>query len=67
MFFVTFIFCLFQHHFSPQMAFAGNSKIIVGVLENWPPQYATNEKTKQPEGFAVEIINEIGGICDFKN
>ena len=38
---------------------ADDSKILVGVLDNWPPQYTVNEKTKQPDGFAVEIMNEI--------
>jgi PAS domain S-box-containing protein len=38
---------------------AQEQQIIVGVLENWPPQYSTDPKTNQPTGFAVDIINEI--------
>jgi len=41
------------------VSIADEPKILVGVLDNWPPQYSVNTKTKQPDGFAVEIMNEI--------
>jgi PAS domain S-box-containing protein len=40
------------------MTMAQNQRIIVGVLENSPPQYMTDPKTKEPTGFAVDIIKE---------
>ena len=58
-FLIVFILVCFLivSHF--EVSIADDPKILVGVLENWPPQYTVNTKTKQPDGFAVEIMNEI--------
>jgi len=50
--FVLFFF-LAQIVFA-NMTMAQNQRIIVGVLENWPPQYMTDSKTNEPTGFAID-------------
>jgi len=54
---IVLFFFLAQIVFA-NMTMAQNQRIIVGVLENWPPQYMTDPKTKEPTGFAVDIIRE---------
>jgi len=58
--FVLFFF-LAQIVFA-DMTIAQNQRIVVGVLENWPPQYMTDPKTKEPTGFAVDIIREVARL-----
>ena len=41
-------------------------KINVGVLYNWPPQYLTNEKTGEPEGFAIDVMNRVAKQANLK-
>ena len=31
----------------------------VGVLRHFPPHYKTNERTNEPEGFAIDIMNAV--------
>ena len=56
-----FFFFIAQLVFT-NMAVAQDQKIIIGVLENWPPQYLIDQKTKEPTGFAVEIMEEIARL-----
>ena len=42
------------------------NQIIVGVLENWPPQYSYDKTTRKPTGFAVEIMNEVASLSGLR-
>lgn len=58
--FVLFFF--FAHIVFANLTMAENQRIIVGVLENWPPQYMTDQETKKPTGFAVDTIREVARL-----
>lgn len=47
---------------------AQEQQIVVGVLENWPPQYEMDLKTGRPKGFAIDIMNAVGRLSgiDFR-
>ena len=45
---------------------AGTRAIAAGVLENWPPQYLTDEKTGAPQGFAIDIMDRVAEKADLK-
>ncbi len=60
--FVLFFLC--AHFVFANMAMAQKQRIIVGVLENWPPQYMTDPNTREPIGFAVDTIREVARLSE---
>lgn len=41
-------------------------EIVVGVPSNFPPHYLINEKTGEPDGFGIEVIEHIAGRSGLK-
>jgi PAS domain S-box-containing protein len=56
----------FQFPLSPALAEKSPNEIYAGVHRDFPPQYAIDEKTGKPAGFAIETMNEIARRAGLK-
>jgi len=59
LFFLVFAGLVLQFLLSPAFAEKEPAEILAGVHRNFPPQYSVDEKTGKPNGFAIEIMDEI--------
>lgn len=66
---VLFLVCAgfaFQFPLSPAIAERSTNEILAGVHRNFPPQYSLDEKTGQPVGFAIDIMDEVARRAGLK-
>ncbi|MFH2092338.1 MAG: transporter substrate-binding domain-containing protein [Pseudomonadota bacterium] len=36
--------------------------VVAVVLRNWPPQFLVDKKTKEPAGFAIDVMNKVAEL-----
>ena len=56
----------FQFPLFPAIAEKIPDEILAGVHRNFPPQYSLDEKTGQPMGFAIDIMDEVARRAGLK-
>jgi PAS domain S-box-containing protein len=52
--------------YSNAWAQSKTEQVIVGVLENWPPQYSFDSQMNKPTGFAIDIFEEVARQADIE-
>jgi len=52
--------------YSNAWAQSTTKKVIVGVLENWPPQYSFDHQMNTPTGFAIEVFEAVANRADLE-
>jgi ABC-type amino acid transport substrate-binding protein len=43
-----------------------SNSVTVAALNYWPPQYLIDEKTGEPLGFAIEVMNKVAALIDLE-
>ena len=61
--FLTLFLIAFQLYVPRTFALELPDEVVVGVPKNFPPHHLINEKTGEPDGFGIDVIEHIAGMA----